>query len=72
MARVDMLVDSKAKEVYFNEVNPLPGSLYAHNFAKAGISNVALVTTLVELAQERFQGKQAITTSFSTNYLQQF
>jgi len=72
MARVDMLVDSQAKEIYFNEVNPLPGSLYAHNFAQAGISNVALVTTLVELAEERFKKRQAITTSFSTNYLQQF
>lgn len=72
MARIDMLVDSKAKEVYFNEVNPLPGSLYAHNFAQAGISNVELVTTLVKLAQQRFQSRQAITTSFSTNYLQQF
>lgn len=72
MARVDMLVDSQAKEIYFNEVNPLPGSLYAHNFAQAGISNVALVTTLVELAEERFRKRQAITTSFSTNYLQQF
>jgi D-alanine-D-alanine ligase len=72
MARVDMLVDSKARQVYFNEVNPLPGSLYAHNFAKAGISNVNLVTRLVNLARERFNKKQAVTTSFSTNYLQQF
>jgi D-alanine-D-alanine ligase len=72
IARVDMLIDSKAKQVYFNEVNPLPGSLYAHNWAKSGISNIQLVTRLIELAQERFAGKQAITTSFSTNYLQQF
>lgn len=72
LARVDMLIDSKNKQVFFNEVNPLPGSLYAHNWAKAGISNVQLVTTLVELAQERFNRKQAVTTSFSTNYLQQF
>jgi len=72
IARVDMLIDSQTKQVYFNEINPLPGSLYAHNWAKAGTSNVQLVTKLVELAQERFTKKQAITTSFSTNYLQQF
>lgn len=71
-ARVDMLVDTKAKKVYFNEVNPLPGSLYAHNWSKAGISNVELTTTLVQLAQERFSKKEAVTTSFTTNYLQQF
>jgi D-alanine-D-alanine ligase len=72
VARVDMLVDSKAKQVYFNEVNPLPGSLYAHNWARAGISNINLVTTLVELAIQRHQQQNTIITSFSTNYLQQF
>jgi D-alanine-D-alanine ligase len=71
-ARVDMLVDSKAKKVYFNEVNPLPGGLYAHNWAKAGVSNVDLVQRLVTLAEEKWQAKQKPTTSFSTNYLKQF
>ena len=32
IARVDMLIDSKKGEVYFNEINPLPGGLYAHNW----------------------------------------
>jgi D-alanine-D-alanine ligase len=72
IARVDMLIDSKARKVYFNEVNPLPGSLYAHNWARAGVSNIQLVTSLIDLAEERFAKKQVITTSFSTNYLQQF
>ena len=72
IARVDMLIDSKAEEVYFNEVNPLPGGLYAHNWAKAGISNVELVTKLVELAEERWENQQKLTTAFSTNYLKQF
>lgn len=72
IARVDMLVDSKSRQVYFNEVNPLPGSLYAHNWAKSGISNIELVCRLVDLAVERYEKQQALTTSFSTNYLQQF
>jgi len=71
-ARVDMLIDSKLKKVYFNEVNPLPGSLYAHNWAKKGISNVELVTRLINLALERHVRRQEATTSFTTNYLQQF
>ncbi|HEY5668111.1 MAG TPA: D-alanine--D-alanine ligase [Candidatus Saccharimonadales bacterium] len=71
-ARVDMLVDTKAKKVYFNEVNPLPGSLYSHNWSRAGISNVVLVERLVELAQKRFAKKESVATSFATNYLQQF
>jgi len=55
IARVDMLIDSKTGKIYFNEVNPLPGSLYAHNWRQKGISSVELVTRLVELAEARFR-----------------
>ena len=72
IARVDMLIDGKTGKVYFNEVNPLPGGLYAHNWHKAGVSSVELVTKLLDFAQERWQAKQKIATSFSTNYLKQF
>jgi hypothetical protein len=67
-----MLIDAKTETVYFNEVNPLPGGLYAHNWAKAGISNVDLVNRLIGYAIERFNTKKALTTSFNTNYLKQF
>jgi D-alanine-D-alanine ligase len=72
IARVDMLIDSKTKKVYFNEVNPLPGDLYAHNWNRAGVSNVELVQKLVGFAKERHTQRQGLTTTFSTNYLQQF
>lgn len=72
IARVDMLIDSKTDEVYFNEVNPLPGGLYAHNWARKGISNVDLVLELIRLAEDRFSSRQAKSTVFSTNYLKQF
>lgn len=72
IARVDMLIDTKAEVVYFNEVNPLPGSLYAHNWAKSGISNVMLVSRLIDLALERHEKQKAVETSFTTSYLKQF
>jgi D-alanine-D-alanine ligase len=72
IARVDMLINSKTKDVYFNEINPLPGSLYAHNWRAKGISNVELVTRLVELAEERWKERQNLSTVFSTNFLKQF
>ena len=72
IARVDMLIDSKVGKVYFNEVNPLPGGLYAHNWRKAGVSSVDLVTKLINFAEQRWQTKQKLATSFSTNYLKQF
>lgn len=71
-ARVDMLINSKTQQVYFNEVNPLPGGLYSHNWNKAGVSNIQLVQTLVDLAYERHAQKQSLATSFTTNYLKQF
>jgi len=72
IARVDMLVDEKTKTVYFNEINPLPGSLYSHNFQKFGWSNVELVEKLITYAEEKFASQQAIQKVFSTNYLAQF
>lgn len=72
ISRVDMLIDSATGTVYFNEVNPLPGGLYAHNWNKAGVSNIELVQRLVELAKERHAARSSVTTTFTTNYLQQF
>lgn len=72
IARIDMLIDEKTGVVYFNEINPLPGSLYAHNFARAGISNVELVKKLIELAEEKFAMDQKAKTTFDTSFLKQF
>lgn len=72
IARVDMLINKKTGQVLFNEVNPLPGGLYAHNWRAAGVSGVELVTQLVELAEQHFHLKQKINTGFTTSYLKQF
>ncbi len=72
IARVDLLIDTKSEVVYFNEINPLPGSLYAHNWRASGVSTVELVEKLVILAEERWQKKQKLITTFSTNFLKQF
>ncbi len=72
IARIDMLIDSKQNKVMFNEINPLPGDLYAHNWRAAGVSQMDLVQKLVNLADSRWQEANQRTTSFSTNYLKQF
>lgn len=71
-ARVDMLINQKTGKVYFLEANPLPGSLYAHNWREAGVSNVQLVDDLIHLAEQRFKKLRKNTTSFDTNFLKQF
>lgn len=72
IARVDMLVDTKAGKAYFNEINPLPGDLYRHNWRASGLPTTELVTKIVNYAEARWQAKQKIATAFSTNYLKQF
>jgi D-alanine-D-alanine ligase len=69
IARVDFLVHADTKKVYVNEVNTLPGSLYHHNWKKAGISNVELVLSLVRLAEERFEMQKHTTFAFKSDIL---
>lgn len=72
IARVDLLIDGQEKKVYFNEVNPLPGSLYVHNWRAAGVSGVDLVEKLLHFAEERYNHQQSINHSFESNFLGQF
>ncbi len=72
IARIDLLIDIKAGAVYFNEVNPMPGSLYAHNWRQKGISGHQLVTELIRLALERHATRKRLQTTFQTNFLKKF
>ena len=69
IARVDFLIHAETKKVYVNEVNTLPGSLYAHNWKKAGVSQMDLVLGLVNLAEERFAAQRDITHAFQSDIL---
>ncbi len=69
IARVDFLIDGLSGEVFVNEVNTLPGSLYHHNWKKAGLSPIDLVTGLMDLAEERFNSKKDITYNFKSEIL---
>ena len=55
IARVDFLIEGENKEIFVNEVNTLPGSLYQHNWKKSGVSNIDLVEKLIKFAEERFE-----------------
>lgn len=69
IARIDFLIDGAKKQVYVNEVNTLPGSLYHHNWKTIGVSGVELVTKLVALAEEGFRERQNITYTFNSDIL---
>lgn len=70
ISRVDLLIDGKTKQVYMNEVNTLPGSLYAHNWKEAGFSAVELVQKLIELAEQRAETNKNQHMVFNSTILQ--
>lgn len=72
IARIDLLIDSATETVYFNEINPLPGSLYMHNWRAAGMSSTALVEKLIASAISRQEQQESIDTVFASNFLKQF
>jgi len=57
MARVDFFIDKDTDEVYFNEINTIPGftviSMYPKLWAESGISYSALLDELIRISQER-------------------
>lgn len=54
MARVDFFVDEKNNEIYFNEINTLPGftpiSMYPKMWMASGLPYAALLDSLINLA----------------------
>lgn len=66
LARVDFLLDGQSGRIYLNEVNTLPGftqiSMYPKLWEASGLSCAMLVHRLLELAMERFQARQALST----------
>lgn len=72
IARVDLLLDSLHNKLFINEINPMPGDLYLHNWQAQGLSAAELCTKLINFALERYKQKQQITSTFKTNYLNQF
>ena len=69
IARVDFLIDSVTKNVYVIEVNTMPGSLYHHNWKKAGVSDTELVLWLVRMAEDRFKAQANTNFTFRSDIL---
>ena len=68
IARIDFMVDKKGV-VYFNEINPMPGSIAFYLWEKKGMKISNLVDKLVNLAIEDWQERQKLVTTFESNIL---
>jgi D-alanine-D-alanine ligase len=64
MARADFLLDKDTGDLYFSEINTIPGftsiSMYPKLWEASGLPYPQLLDRLIELALERFEGKQKI------------
>lgn len=62
LARVDFLVVSD-DEIYFNEINPMPGftniSMFPKSWAAQGVDYQTLLTRLIDLSMDAFERRQA-------------
>lgn len=69
IARVDFLYNQQTKEIFVNEVNTLPGTLYYHLWKASGIELEDVVTRLIKLASEKFQEKNSYNFTFESSLL---
>lgn len=72
VCRIDYLIDSKAKEVYVNEPNTIPGSLAFYLWEAKGKKYSELLDDIIKLGVKEYKNKQSKTTCFDTNVLKDF
>ncbi|HLB57745.1 MAG TPA: D-alanine--D-alanine ligase family protein, partial [Gammaproteobacteria bacterium] len=69
MARIDLFLDKDSQQIYFNEVNTLPGftqiSMYPKLMGATGVSYSVLLTHLIELAMKRHKNKKQLVRSYT-------
>jgi D-alanine-D-alanine ligase len=68
MARVDFFVNDKTEEIYFNELNTLPGftsiSMYPKLWQATGIAYPDLLDELIQIAKTHHQCRQQLVTNY--------
>ncbi|MFH5831688.1 D-alanine--D-alanine ligase family protein [Halalkalibaculum sp. DA3122] len=71
VARLDFLVNAETHEVFFNEINTIPGSFSFYLWEESGISIRDLMLQLIEIARRQHQRKIGRVRSYETNLLSQ-
>jgi len=69
VARLDFLVNEETKEIYFNEINTIPGSFSFYLWDKSGYEFPKLLEKLIEIAIENHREKNGRVRSYETNLL---
>lgn len=69
VSRLDFLVNTDTEEVYFNEINTIPGSFSFYLWDKSDLNFTQLVEELISIALKRHQAKNGRIRSYNTNLL---
>jgi D-alanine-D-alanine ligase len=69
IARVDFLYDKVAKELFANEINPMPGTVYHHLWKASGLELNELLQKLLDFSKERHAEKNKIKFTFDSDVL---
>jgi len=68
-ARIDFLLNSKTEEIFANEINTLPGTLYHHLWKKSGKSISEVLEYMILDGQKRYKEVQKISLEFNSDVL---
>lgn len=69
VSRIDFMIDEEDGSLYFNEINPIPGSLAFYLWEPLGVSYTELLDRMIECAIRRTRTEEAVTYKFETNIL---
>ena len=71
-SRIDFLIDEKAKKVYINEINSIPGSLAFYLWDAKDINFTQVLDDMINIGIKDYKKRVSKTHSFDTNILQGF
>lgn len=69
VSRIDFMIDESDGQLYFNEINPIPGSLSFYLWEPVGVPYSELLDRMIQLSFKRLRTEESITFSFETNIL---
>jgi len=69
VSRIDFMIDEDEDRLYFNEINPIPGSLSFYLWEPVGVPYRELLDRMIQLAMKRIRTEESLTFTFDTNIL---
>lgn len=69
VSRIDFMIDENNGQIYFNEINTIPGSLAFYLWEPLGVSYKDLLDRMMQLALKRVRIEESLTFAFDTNIL---